>query len=258
MKPIEILTLIIITALIFSVSGYGADDIIVLRFDCQGDLKYLINALADSLTANLKILQVPVMTRSKLEIAIAREGCSENDLNYSPSKLSRLVVGLNAKGAVYGQVYQKDGLIIMDSYYIEANNDKPVYFDPMIGFSGDDILEMTWDLAVILSHDDKTCPQVVSVSPSDSALVSNDRAEITICFDEPMNPESYCLTGEPEDMYFPYGEVEYDPETYCFKFNVHLYPDMNYRFWVNGPGLKPFKDTTGNVAGSYNWSLKTD
>jgi len=257
MRPLGILALIIIAVLANTISCYGTGSIIVLKFDCQGDARYLTNILADSLIANLKILQVPVVSRGVLERAIDREGYSENDLNYSPSRLSRLVAATNAQGAVYGQVYKKDGLIIMDTYYIEPDYEKPVDFDPMVGFSGDDILEMTWDLAVILSQPDKTRPKVISVSPADDAVISEDRMEITICFDEPMNPDSYCLKGEPEDMFFTYGEVEYDGKTNCFKFNVHLYPDMKYKFWVNGPGLKPFKDTTGNVALTYQWSLET-
>lgn len=257
MRHLGILALIIIAVLANTINGYSTGSIVVLKFDCQGDTKYLTDILADSLIANLKILQVPVVSRSVLEKAINGEGCSENDLNYSPSRLSRLVAPINATGAVYGQVYQKNGLIIMDTYYIEPGYEKPVDFDPMVGFSGEDILEMTWDLAVILSQSDKTRPKVISVSPSDNAVIPNDRTEITICFDEPMNPDCYFLKGEPEDMFFTYGEVEYDSKTNCFKFNVHLYPDMKYEFWVNGPGLKPFKDTTGNVAASYQWSLET-
>ena len=257
MRPLGILALIIITVLANAISGYGTESIIVLKFDCQGETKYLTNILADSLIANLKIIQVPVVSRGVLERAIDREGCSENDLNYNPSRLSRLVAVTNAQGAVYGQVYQRNGLIIMDTYYIEADYEKPVDIDPMVGFSGDDILEMTWDLAVILSQPDKTRPKVTSVSPADNTVISDDRTEITVCFDEPMNPDCYCLKGEPEDMFFTYGEVKYDSKTNCFKFNVHLYSDMKYKFWVNGPGLKPFKDTSGNVAASYRWNLET-
>jgi len=257
MRLLGILALIITAIMASANSCYSTDGIIVLKFDCQGEIRYLTDTLADSLISNLSILQVPVVPRGALERAIDREGCSENDLNYNPSRLSRLVAAMNVRGAVYGQVYQKNGLIIMDTYYIEADYERPVDFDPMVGFSSDDILEMTWDLAVMLSQTDKTRPKVISVSPSDKAVVSNDRAEIMICFDEPMNPDCYCLKGEPEDMFFAYGEVEYNSKTNCFTFNVHLYPDTKYKFWINGPGLKPFKDTTGNVAASYRWSLET-
>ncbi len=254
MKHFRILVLIIIAFLTGAATG---NSIIVLKFDCQGETRYLTNTLADSLTENLKVMQVPVVSRGVLESAIGKQGYSENDLNYNPARLSRLIAALNAQGAVYGQVYQKDGLIIMDTYYIEPDYEKPVDIDPMVGYSGDDILEMTWDLAVLLSHPDKTRPRVVSVSPPDSSIITDDRTDIVIRFSEPMNPDSYCLKGEPEDMFFTYGEVDYDPEMNSFKFNVHLYPEIKYRFWVNGPGVKPFKDTTGNVADSFNWSIET-
>ena len=249
-------SLVMVLAVIVSAAESG-DEIVVVRFDCQGGMSWLSEPLADSLEANLRTLRVPRVSRSRWENTLAAGGYSESDINYNPPVLARLAQDLGAAGAVYGQVFQKNGLLIMDSYYIEAGETKPVDIDPMVGYVAGDLLEMTWDLALIISRPDKRPPAIVRVEPQDSTLVNQEYAEFKLFFDEPMNPDSYGLTGEPEDMFFSFGEVEYDPQEYSFKFNVHLYPGREYKFWVNGPSLKPFMDTTGNVAGSYQWRVIT-
>jgi hypothetical protein len=257
MKKYHLLILIAFAVLLPAVAAMAEGPILVVKFDCQPPLRYLTSPLADSLTANLKILQIPTVSRSKWESSLAGSGYRENDLNYNPPVLTRLIEKLHADGAVYGQVYTKDGLIIMDAFYLEAGSMIPVDIEPMIGNSGDDILEMTWDLAVIISHPDKKKPYVVKVEPADSADIKDDYIEMKVYFDEPMNPDSYGITGEPSDMFFTYGEVQYLPEEFCFKFNVHLYPGKDYKFWVNGPGIKPFMDDAGNVARTYQWRIST-
>ena len=246
-----------VVALLAALPVMGAQGILVVKFDCQGTIRGLGDALSDSLKANLKIQQIPAVPDSKWQALLDRNGYSENDMNYNPSILALFAKQLNAEGAVYGQVYEKNGLLIMDAYYIEPGFDKPIDFDPMIGNTNEDILEMTWDLALHLAHPDKVKPSVVKIEPGDSSAIDTERLAFKVYFDEPMNPDSYGLTGEPKDMFFTFGDVAYDPSDYSFTFNVHLYPQTAYRFWVNGPGLKPFMDTTGNVANDYEWSITT-
>ncbi|MCP4583864.1 MAG: hypothetical protein GY839_19815 [candidate division Zixibacteria bacterium] len=258
MSSIRFFVLTIVIILATTSGALCGERILVVKFDCLGEAKNLSGPLADSLIANLNTLRVPVVSRDSWRSILNRKGYSESELNYDFVKLSGLAETAGAKGAVYGQVYKKDGLLILDTYYIEPGFKKPIDIDPMVGYTRNDILEMTWDLAVVLSKSDMIKPEVISTLPSDSSVIADERALITICFDEPMNPDCFGLEGEPKDMFFIYGDVNYDSENYCFEFQVHLYPGIEYRFWANGPGLKPFKDTAGNVAESYQWSIITN
>lgn len=243
--------------LIAALPVLGGEGVLIVKFDCQGPVAKLAGPLVDSLAANLKIQQVPVVSRDRWHSLLTKGGFLESDMNYNPMALAQSVKTLDARGAVYGQVYKKDGLLIMDAHYIEPGFDKPIDFDPMIGYIDDDVLDMAWDLAVHLARPDKSKPNVVAVEPTDSAVINGERMALKVYFDEPMNPDSYGLTGEPKDMFFTYGDVLYDQEANSFTFNVHLYPNLKYRLWVNGPGVKPFMDTTGNVANPYQWNIIT-
>lgn len=255
-SPRSLLSFFTVVVLMFS-AGKAADDILVVKFDCQGKARWMTNRLADSLEANLKALNVPIVARSRWESLLTGSGYRENDMNYNPPVLRRLVERLDAEGAVYGQVYKKDELLVMDAFYIEAGDVERIDIDPMVGYVAEDLLEMTWDLAVIISKPDKRPPAILKVEPSDSTVIEDEYAEFKLFFDEPMNPDSYGITGEPKDMFFTYGDVEYNPVEYSFRFNIHLYPGQEYKFRVNGPVIKPFMDTTGNVANSYLWHIFT-
>jgi len=234
-----------------------AEKVLILQFDCQGDLGRIADNLADSIAANLKILQVPMVERSAWESLLKRQNLREVDLNSDPLKLSSLLPTLGATGAVYGQAYPKNELFVMDCYFVEAGSKTPFEFEPMLGFGIEDLYDLTWNVALIISKPDKTRPEVVAVSPSANASGIEQYSEIKVVFNEPMNPDSYGLAGEPEDLFFAFDKVEYDSQGCSFTFSVHLYPNREYRFWINGPGLKPFMDTTGNVARQYQWSFKT-
>jgi hypothetical protein len=257
MSSLRLLLISIFLVIVMTLSASAGVGILVVKFDCQPPARSLTGPLADSITSNLKILEVPAVSRIRWESMLDRSGFRENDLNYNPPVLSRLTAELGAKGAVYGQVYSKNGLLIMDAYYIEPGAMKPVDIDPMIGYTAEDILAMTWELAVIISQDDKAAPKVVKIEPADSAEIENEYVEFRLYFDEPMNPDSYGITGEPKDMFFTFGDVEYFADDNCFKFNVHLYPGKDYKFFVNGPGFKPFMDISGNVARSFQWEIST-
>jgi hypothetical protein len=257
MLVIRFLLSITLAAIIMTAIATAAQPVLVVKFDCQAPLRYLTDPLADSLVANLRTLQIPVVSRSTWETTLEKNGYRENDLNYNPPVLARMIGRVNACGAIYGQVYVKNGLTIMDAFYLESGSMQPIDIDPMIGYSGEDMLEMTWNLAVIISQPDKQKPQVIKVEPSDSAVVTDDYVEMKLYFNEPMNPDSYGLTGEPEGMFSTYGDVEYIPDDFCFKFNVHLYAGQDYKFWVNGSGVQPFMDSAGNVARSYRWHITT-
>lgn len=250
-----ILVLVIIVAT--SACCFGGDTILVLQFDCQGKTRPITSTLEDSLKANLKLLDVPTVPRSKWRKLIQTSGYDENDLNYNPPLLGRLAEKLQADGAVYGQVYEKNGMLILDAYYIEAGGTKPFDIDPMIGYQNEDILEMTWSLAVIIAQEDKQPPRIIRVEPTDSTITNEQYIDFQLYFDEPMNPESFGLTGEPQDMFFEVGDYTYSDEDYCFKFKMHLYPGKQYKFQVNGPGAKPFMDVYGNVAETYEWQVIT-
>ncbi len=148
-------------------------------------------------------------------------------------------------------------MLILDAFYIEPDSEEPIDIPPMVGYENEDILDMTWELAVILSHEDKHPPNVVRVEPQDSTVLEDEYIEFALFFDEPMNTDSYGITGEPEDMFFPVGDYEYDSDENCFKVKMHLYPGKEYTFWINGEAEKPFMDTVGNVAETYEWRVIT-
>ncbi len=243
--------------LLVTAAGYCSDAILVLRFDCQGKASPLAKPLEDSLKANLRLLNIPTVQRSRWQSLIQSSGFKESDMNYNPPVLSRLVNKLGAKGAVYGQVYEKNGMLILDAYYIEPGAEKPIDIEPMVGYKYEDILDMTWELAVIVSQEDKRPPKVSRVEPSDSAVLEDQYIWFSLYFDEPMNPESFAITGEPEDMFFTVGDYVYNERENCFKVKMHLYPGKSYTFRVNGPGIKPFLDRYGNVAETFEWQVFT-
>lgn len=234
-----------------------AEEILVVRFDCEGDLARIAGNLSDSLKANLGVLQISTTPRSTWEGLLKKRNIRENDLDFDPGKLASLLPSLGATGAVFGQVYKKEEMLVMSCSYIAAGSTTPIEFEPMLGAGVEDLYDLTWNLAVILSKPDKIKPEVVSVTPPDMATGIDQYAEIKVAFNEPMNPDSYGLAGDPSDLFFTLDKVEYDPASYSFTFNVHLYPEREYEFWINGPGVKPFMDTTGNVARAYQWSFTT-
>jgi hypothetical protein len=257
MKLVKIVTLITAICLTIIDVASGFDRILVVRFDSQDVSKHIADGLADSIVSNLKKIGVPVVSHDLWDKLLKERDYNESDINYNPTVLSGLLLPLAAKGAVYGQLYRKNEMFVIDCYYIEVGSNKSVDLEPMVGATEEDIYKLAEEIALILSRPDKKKPKVMAVVPPQGAIDVEQYTQINVFFDEPMNPHSYGLEGEPEDMFYAYGEVEYNPQNYCFTFNVHLYQGKAYRFRVNGPSLKPFKDTSGNVAQFFEWSFST-
>ena len=94
MSSIKIFVLTIVIMVTTTSGAFCGDRILVLEFDCRGKARNLSGPLADSLTANLGILDVPVVSRNAWTSLLGREGYSENDLNYNFARLSRLAESL--------------------------------------------------------------------------------------------------------------------------------------------------------------------
>ncbi len=117
---------------------------------------------------------------------------------------------------------------------------------------------------------DKSRPHVVSVTPTNNAVVAGGDSQLRVRFDRPMDPLSLKLDWESGgflDCEFP----EYNPDTYEFTIPVHLAPGMLHQIVVNqvfggGEDLaadrkrfprQGFLSTNNQLAGMFVWRFRT-
>lgn len=155
MKFVKIGALITAICLALTASASGFDRILVVRFDSQGVSKRIADGLADSIISNLKRIGVPVVSCDLWNKLLKERDYNESDMNYNPTVLSGLLLPLGAKGAVYGQLYRKSEMFIIDCYYIEVGSNKAVDFEPIVGATEEDVFKLAEEIALILSRPDK-------------------------------------------------------------------------------------------------------
>lgn len=230
---------------------------LVLNFDCHGEAYGKSEAIGDSLRHYMMRSGASVVSRDLTSQLIARKNLSESDLNFVIEDLRRLMVDLNADAAVYGHVISSHDILTVELRLIEKNQDKPLLFDPIVCGKLVDIYQTMPRMAELILSPDKSKPIVLSVQPSEGDKNIQQFVELKVTFSKPMNPATHSITGFPENMWKRYGKVSYIDSTNTFVFKLHLYPDIQYEFHVNGAESKGFKDGRGNVASEYVWRFTT-
>ncbi|UCC81096.1 MAG: Ig-like domain-containing protein [Candidatus Zixiibacteriota bacterium] len=230
---------------------------LVLNFDCYGEAAGKSRVIGDSLRHYMAKSGVSIVSRDLVSKLIARKGLDESDLNYVLKNLKVLMGELNAGAAIYGHVLSSHDILTVELRLIEENQLKPVLFDPIVCGRLQDIYKTIPRMAELILSPDKSAPLVLSVEPSPGEQDVQQYVEMTVTFSKPMNPATYSLAGYPESMWKRYGEVTYIDSTCTYIFKLHLYPDIEYEFHVNGTEAKGFKDERGNVAPEYVWKFTT-
>jgi len=230
---------------------------LVLDFDCYGEAAGKSNVIGDSLRHYMKKSGANIVSEDLTSKLISGKKLNESDLNYMLEDLKILMNELNANAAVYGHVLSSYDLLTVEMRLIEKNQPNPVLFDPIVCGRLQDIYQTIPRMAELVLSPDKSAPTVLSVAPSDGAKEVGQYIDMTIAFSKPMNPSTFSITGYPENMWARYGEAVYDESTYTFIFKLHLYPDIEYEFHINGVESKGFKDERGNVAHEYVWKFTT-
>ncbi len=230
---------------------------LVLNFDCHGEASGKSNALGDSLRSEIVWQGGALVSRNLFEKLLAEKRLVESDLNYMTDKLKPLLPALGTKAAVYGHVYSSQGMLTVELRYLEQEMSEPILFDPFVCGSMKDVYAVIPDMARFVLATDKIRPRIVSVDPPDSAKNLGQYVDMKIEFSEPMNPATFSISAIPEGMWKRFGEIKYDDITRSFTFRLHLFPDTDYKFIINGERAKGFKDLAGNTALEYIWCFST-
>lgn len=230
---------------------------LVLNFDCRGKAAGQSEAIGLALRKTIIKQGGDLVSRDLLEKIMKEKRLNESDLNYTIDDLRSLLRPLGAAAAVYGHVYTNEDMYIVEVRYLNAEPGNPILFDPIVCSGIDDIFETLPDMASMILSPDKIAPHVVSVEPADGQTNVGQYVEMKIEFSEPMNPATISISGKPENMWQKYGEVVYDSSKNEFIIKVHLYPDIEYEFSLNGELSMGFKDLAGNPARAYKWKFKT-
>jgi hypothetical protein len=230
---------------------------LVLNFDCYGEARGKSGAIGDSLRLYMEKSGAEIVSRDLTAKLIARKNLKESDLNFVLEDLKTLMDNLNAEAAVYGHVLSSHDILTVELRLIERGDPQPMLFDPIVCGRLVDIYETIPRMARLILSPDKSSPIVLSVWPPDGESGVEQFVELAVTFSKPMNPATYSIMGYPENMWKRYGNVTYVDSTNSFIFNLHLYPDIEYEFHVNGSEAKGFKDNKGNVAQEYVWKFTT-
>jgi len=253
--------LILLAALIFAFDSDSYSQshgrYLVLNFDCYGEASGKSFVIGDSLRHYMKKSGANIVSEDLTTKLIRGKNLNESDLNYMLKDLKVLMNDLNADAAVYGHVLSSYDLLTVEMRLIEKNQSNPVLFDPIVCGRLHDIFQTIPRMAELVLSPDKSAPVVMSTNPPDGEKDVGQYIDMTVAFSKPMNPSTYSITGYPENMWKRYGKVSYEDSTYTFIFKLHLYPDIEYEFHINGAEAKGFKDERGNVAPEYVWRFTT-
>ena len=230
---------------------------LVLNFDCHGDAIGKSAQIGDSLRYYLKAGGVGIVSDDLLMKLVKRDGYNAIDLNYIVDDLRAVMGQLNADAAIYGHILSSYDLLTLELRMIEKSGSAPILFDPIICGTVRDFYGIMPEIAGLILAPDKSLPLVLLARPRNNETDVGQYVDMTISFSKPMNPATYSITGFPENMWTRYGEIDYDEKTYTFTFRIHLYPEIDYEFHVNGAERKGFKDAGGNVAPEYVWKFST-
>ena len=230
---------------------------LVLNFDCHGEAAAKSKIIGDSLRANIRRQGGTTVSEDLVEEIIRKKKLNESDLNYMLDDLRPLVLVTGASGAVYGHILSSRDLFTIELRYLTADSTEPILFDPLVCGSITDIFAVMPEMARIILSPDKVPPHVVSVEPADGEKNVEDYVDFRIKFSEPMNPETFSLTGKPKLRWRRYGKVVYDENSNLFIIKIHLYGDTDYEFHINGEDSRGFKDLAGNPAREYIWTFST-
>ena len=248
----------VLISLIYSVShAQNSGRYLVLNFDCYGEAAGKSGVIGDSLRHYMAKSGANIVSNDLASKLISRKNLNGSDLNYVLKNLKVLMGELNADAAVYGHVLSSHDLLTVELRLIERKQSEPILFDPMVCGRLQDIFKMIPRMAKLILSPDKSAPVVLSVEPSDGEQDVRQYVEMIITFSKPMNPSTYSITGYPENMWKRYGKVAYNDSTRAYIFKLHLYPDIEYEFHINGAEAKGFKDEQGNVAPEYAWRFTT-
>ncbi len=230
---------------------------LVLNFDCHGEAAGKSGIIGDSLRANIIRQGGVTVSRDLVDGIIRRKNLNESDLNFILDELKTMISATGASGAVYGHIYSTRELFTVEMRYLSADTTEPILFDPLVCGSMTDIFAVIPEMARAILSPDKIRPYVISVEPADGEKNVEDYVDFRIKFSEPMNPETFSISGKPELRWRRYGNVVYDEESNLFTIKVHLYGDTDYEFHINGEDSKGFKDLAGNPAREYIWTFST-
>ena len=233
------------------------DRYLVLNFDCYGGASGRSSVIGDSLRYHLRRAGAKVVSEDLTRQLMRRRKLNESDLNYMPQDLKGLMTDLNADAAVYGHVLSSNDILTVELRMIQAGNNDLVLLDPIVCGDLADIFFTIPRMAELILAPDKSAPIVLSVQPGNGTKEVEQYIEMAITFSKPMNPSTHSIAGFPENMWKRFGDVTYIDSTRTFLFKIHLYPNIDYEFHVNGAEAKGFKDVKGNVASEYIWRFST-
>jgi hypothetical protein len=240
-----------------SVPACAGGRYLILDFDCSGKAAGESKSVGRELRSHVQKGGGSLVSRDLLAKVLKQKGLIESDLNYRIDELKDLLPVLGAEAAVYGHIYGYEEMFVIELRYLSSDSPEPILFNPVVCGSIEDIHTVVPEMANMILSPDKTPPHVVSVEPSDGQADVGQYADLKIEFSEPMNPSTFSISAVPEDMWQRYGDVVYDDGSNSFTIKMHLYPDIEYEFFINGEDSKGFKDLAGNPAPMYRWFFKT-
>ncbi|MEE9554893.1 MAG: Ig-like domain-containing protein [candidate division Zixibacteria bacterium] len=236
---------------------WGQSRYLVLNFDCNGKAKGQSKDIGNALRNQIRLKGGQSVSRELFEKTLKKKRISESDLNYTVDDLREITINLGADGAAFGHVYTAEDIFTVELRYLDRNGTEPVLFDPIVCGSIEDIYAVIPEMAALILSPDKISPEVLSVDPVDGGNDVKHFVDLKIKFSEPMNPSTVSISGKPERMWKRYGDIVYDNKSNSFLLKLHLYPDIEYEFQINGDDSKGFKDLAGNPARNYIWTFKT-
>lgn len=257
-KNLYLITFMLLMAVLHPVSrAQSGGRFLILNFDCYGEAAGKSKAIGDSLRHYMVKSGASIVSKDLVSKLIERKKLNESDLNYMLNNLKALMGDLNADAAVFGHVLSSHDILTVELRMLESDWPEPVLFDPIVCGKLQDIYKTIPRMVELILLPDKSAPLVLSVVPSPGEQDVEQYVELTVTFSKSMNPATYSLAGYPESMWNRYGEVTYVDSSRTFIFKLHLYPDLEYEFHVNGAEAKGFKDMQGNVAPEYVWRFAT-
>lgn len=236
---------------------WGQSRYLILNFDCHGKAAGQSKSIGDALRNQIRQQGGQMVSRELFKRALESKGLNESDLNYTIDDLKEMLISLGADGAAYGHVYTTEDIFTVELRYLGSKEAEPVLFDPIVCGGIDDVHSVIPEMAALVLSPDKISPEVLSVDPADGRLGVGQYVDLKIVFSEPMNPLTISISGSPERMWKRYGDIAYNYKTNCFHLKLHLYPDIEYEFQINGDDSKGFKDLAGNPARNHTWKFKT-
>lgn len=257
-KSLYLISFLLLVVVFHPVSrAQSGDRFLVLNFDCYGQAAGKSRAIGDSLRHYMAKSGASIVSGDLVSKLIERKKFNESDLNYMLKSLKALMGDLNADAAVYGHVLSSHDILTVELRLLEKDWPDPILFDPVVCGKLQDIYKTIPRMVELILSPDKSAPLVLYVVPSPGEQDVQQYVELAVTFSKPMNPATYSLAGYPESMWKRYGEVTYIDSTRTYIFKLHLYPDIEYEFHVNGAEAKGFKDVRGNVAPEYVWKFTT-